>query len=87
MVMKLLQMVITKVNLKIIKDTDKDNMFGKTVKAIQVNGAMGLKVDLVFGNLVKVIVMLVNGWMVKSKDMECIIMLQGKDIKDNISNF
>jgi hypothetical protein len=52
-----------------------------------VNGGMGLKVDLVFGNLVKVIVMLVNGWMVKSKDMECIIMLQGKDIKDNISNF
>jgi hypothetical protein len=52
-----------------------------------VNGGMGLKVDLVFGNLVKVIVMLVNGWMVKYKDMECIIMLQGKDIKDNLSNF
>lgn len=87
MAMKLLQMVITKVSLKIIKDMDKDNMYGKTVKVIQVNGRMELKVDPVFGNQVKAIFMLVNGQMVKSKDMECIIMLQGKDIKDNLSNF
>ena len=85
--MKLLQMVITKVSLKIIKDMDKDNMYGKTVKVIQVNGRMELKGDPVFGNQVKAIFMLVNGQMVKSKDMECIIMLQGKDIKDNLSNF
>lgn len=48
-------------DLKIIKDMDKENIFGKMDKRMKVNGKMGLKMVWVFGNQGEEIVILGSG--------------------------
>ncbi len=48
-------------DLEIIKDMDKENIFGKMAKHMKVNGKMVLKMVWVFGNQGEEIVILANG--------------------------
>lgn len=60
----------------------RDSLCGEMGKNIKGNGAVGINMGLVFGNLAKEIAILDSGAMVKLKVMVCISALMDKDIKD-----
>lgn len=80
-------MDITKEHLKITKDMDKENIYGKMERVIQENGSMVLKMGLESGNQAKEIVTSVNGLMAKLKVMAYISLQLDKDIKDSLYHF
>lgn len=80
-------MDITKEHLKITKDMDKGNIYGKMERVIQENGWMVLKMGLECGNQAKEIATSVNGLMAKLKVMAYISLQLDKDIKDSLNHF
>jgi len=87
MAMKSILKDFIKESFKEIKDLDKANLNGKMEKIIMGNGKMELGMVLEFGNLEKVIVILEIGLMEKLKDMEFILVLADKNIKDSLKTF
>lgn len=58
--------------VKMAKEMVKANLFGWMAKDIRVNGEVDWRMVQEYGNLVRVIAILVNGSKVKFKDMEYI---------------
>lgn len=58
--------------VKMAKEMAKANLFGWMAKDIRVNGEVDWRMAQEYGNLVRVIAILVNGSKVKFKDMEYI---------------